>query len=304
MSKPSVGLANISLAGPSRGTLAIVGGSRRGGGRRGRGGGRRPIGRLRRQNGHRTHHGVRAQRPGAVAHVVGEVVGQHENEAAVAGRHVHGGPAVVAHGHQPDAGRMEREVDVPRPYLVLGGPPEVHVADRVRAEHRDAVRLAAHLDHGRPGGRGALVDVLQVHRVHAAAGHERDVERGAPVVRAQQHHEHDVARGAGRRRPFREVDGPLDARVRVEHQHRAAARVRHERVVAAVRGPRLERHQVLQTQRVPAVSASAEPLGLDLERPVRRLWEYTQHVAIREHGRDDRGRRLRGDPLTARDTIL
>jgi len=121
---------------------------------------------------------VSTHRTGGVANVVSKVILEHVNEPPVAGGHVHRCSAVPALGNQPEADRVERtEVRVPRPYLVLGGSPEVHATSGVCAEHGDPVRFVTHLDDGRLDGvQPAPVDVLEVDGEHLATGHERGVQ--------------------------------------------------------------------------------------------------------------------------------
>jgi hypothetical protein len=229
----------------------------------------------RRQCDYGLYEGVSAHRTGGIAHVIGKVVSEHVNESTVAGGHMHRGPAVPAFGHELKANLVERaKVGVPRPYLVLGGPSEVHPATGVGAEHGDLVRFMSHLDYGRLGRiQRTPVNVLEVDGEHLATGNERGVHPRLSVRQLQLHHEQYVPRRRFEsRRLMREVHGPLCARVRVHHQHSAPSRVRHESVMVAISGSRAVRRNVLQARRgLGTVVRGTGLYRLDFERLVRRL---------------------------------
>lgn len=220
---------------------------------------------------------VSTHRTGVVAHVVGKIIPEHVNEPTVSGGNVHRGPTVRALGHQFEADRVKWPiVGVPRPYLVLGGPPEVHATPGVRTEHCDPVRFVSRLDDRWLGPvQRTPIDVLEVNSEHFATGHERGVQPCLAVCRPQQHHEQYVPRRRFvPRRLLRKVHGPLGARVRIEHQHRAPGRVRHESVMVVFSGPRTVRQDVLQARRgltAAVVRGISRRRYIDIERLVRRL---------------------------------
>lgn len=123
---------------------------------------------------------------------------------------------VPAFGHELKADRVERAVDIPRPYFVFGRPSEKHPTAGVRAEHDDPVRFTAHLNDGRPGrGRYALVKVFQVHGEHSATRHESGVQFAMAVGRLKLNQKHYIPGRLSRHRLLRQIDVPLSARGRI-----------------------------------------------------------------------------------------